>query len=78
MLLKDRYDRGVAEGEAIGIAKGEAIGIAKGEAIGVAKGEAIGEAKANRKNAQNLKRLGVDKETISKATGLTAEEIEAL
>ena len=58
MLLKDRYDRGVAEGEA--------------------KGEARGEAKANRKNAQNLKNLGVDIDTISKATGLTVEEIEAL
>lgn len=66
MLLKDRYDRGVAEGEAIGIAKGEAIGVAKGEA------------KANRMNAQNLKNLGVDIDTISKATGLTVEEIEAL
>ena len=54
VLAKDNFDRGVAEGEA------------------------IGEAKANRKNAENLKRLGVDTDTISKATGLTAEEIEAL
>jgi len=50
----------------------------KGEAIGIAKGEAIGEAKANRKNAENLKRMGIDTDTISKATGLTAEEIKAL
>ena len=82
VLIKGGYDRGVSEGEAIGIAKGEAIGIAKGEAIGIAKGEAIGiakgEAKANRKSALNLKSLGVDIETISKATGLTAEEIEGL
>ena len=49
-------------------------GVSEGEAIGIAKGEA----KANRKNAQNLKNLGIDIETISKATGLTAEEIEAL
>ena len=82
VLLKGSFERGVSEGEAIGIAKGEAIGIAKGEAIGIAKGEAIGiakgEAKANRKSALNLKSLGVDIETISKATGLTAEEIEGL
>ena len=45
---------------------------------GIAEGETIGEAKANRKNAQNLKNLGVDIDTISKATGLTVEEIEAL
>ena len=70
VLLKGSFERGISEGEAIGIAKGEAIGIAKGEAIG--------EAKANRKSALNLKSLGVDIETISKATGLTAEEIEAL
>ena len=49
-------------------------GVSEGEAIGIAKGEA----KANRKNAQNLKNLGIDIETISKATGLTAEEIEGL
>ena len=54
VLAKDNFDRGIAEGEA------------------------IGEAKANRKNAENLKMLGVDTDTISKATGLTAEEIKAL
>ena len=62
VLLKGSFERGVSEGEALGIAKGEAIG----------------EAKANRKSAQNLKNLGIDIETISKATGLTAEEIETL
>ena len=62
VLLKGSFERGVSEGEALGIAKGEAIG----------------EAKANRKSAQNLKNLGIDIETISKATGLTAEEIQAL
>lgn len=49
-------------------------GVSEGEAIGIAKGEA----KANRKNAQNLKNLGIDIETISKATGLTVEEIQSL
>lgn len=54
VLLKDRYDRGKAEG------------LAEGEAI------------TSRKHALNLKNLGVDIDTISKATGLTAKEIEAL
>lgn len=54
VLLKDRYDRGKAEG------------LAEGEDI------------TSRKNALNLKNLGVDIDTISKATGLTAKEIEAL
>ncbi len=52
----------------------ERKGRAEGEAIGIAKGERD----EKLRNAKNLKTLGVDVETISKATGLTKEEIENL
>ena len=42
------------------------------------KGRADGERETNLRNAKNFKALGVDVETISKATGLTKEEIENL
>ena len=66
--------KGRAEGEAIGMQKGEAIGRQKGEVIGRQKGER----EEKLRNAKNLKSLGVDVETISKATGLSADEIEKL
>ena len=42
------------------------------------KGRAEGERETNLRNAKNFKALGVVVETISKATGLTKEEIENL
>ena len=56
----------------------ERVLIRGGYKMGLAQGEAIGIEKTNRKNALNFKKLGVDIETISKATGLTIEEIESL
>ena len=56
----------------------ERVFIRGGFKMGMAQGEAIGIEKTNRKNALNFKKLGVDIETISKATGLTIEEIESL
>ena len=48
------------------------------ERKGRAEGRAEGERETNLRNAKNFKALGVDVETISKATGLTKEEIENL
>ena len=42
------------------------------------KGRAEGERNEKLRSAKNLKALGVDVETISKATGLTKDEIESL
>ena len=56
----------------------ERVLIRGGFKMGMAQGEAIGIEKTNRKNALNFKKLGVDIERISKATGLTIEEIESL
>ena len=48
------------------------------ERKGRAEGRAEGERDEKLRNAKNLKTLGVEVETISKATGLTKEEIENL
>ena len=56
----------------------ERKGRAEGRAEGRVEGRAEGERETNLRNAKNFKALGVDVETISKATGLTKEEIESL
>ena len=48
------------------------------ERKGRAEGRAEGERNEKLRSAKNLKALGVDVETISKATGLTKDEIESL
>ena len=54
----------------------------KGRAEGLAEGEVIGEARGARnekiENARNLKKCGVPVETISKALGLSIDEINSL
>lgn len=47
-------------------------------AFAEAKGEAIGAASAKKETAANLLKMGMAPESISKATGLTIEEIKAL
>jgi predicted transposase/invertase (TIGR01784 family) len=74
-----------------GMEKGEAIGMEKGEAIGMEKGEAERERlKAEKETAQAEKEAdrinvvikssdaGIPVETISKITGLTAEEVKKI
>jgi predicted transposase YdaD len=83
---KEGFVEGLAEGEKIGIEKGEKIGIEKGEKIGIEKGKAEGE-KIGIEKGEKLKAIGMAKtmkadgvpvDTISKYTGLTISEIEAL
>ncbi len=50
----------------------------EGEAIGFEKGRSEGVAQEKREIAKNLKELGVGTTEIIKATGLSAEEVEAL
>lgn len=47
-------------------------------AFAEAKGEAKGEAKAKKETAYNLVKMGMDPESIAKATGLTLEDIQIL
>ena len=49
-----------------------------GEEKGIKKGREEGREEKSREIAQNLKSLGLSLEDISKATGLTSEEIEQL
>ena len=65
-ILNERGRESFAEGEAIGLEKGRS------------EGEAIGAAQKQREIAKNLKSLGVGSAEIIKATGLSAEEVEAL
>lgn len=73
---------GKAEGLEVGRAEGRAEGLEVGRAAGRAEGLEVGRAEgvreANTCNAKNLKQLGVDFKTISKATGLSVEDIEKL
>ena len=77
-VQSDAFDaariEGHAEGRAVGIEEGRAVGIEEGRAVGIEEGRA----KEKHDIARNLRSLGVTLNDISKATGLTAEEIEAL
>ncbi len=69
-VQSDAFDAARIEGHA----EGRAVGIEEGRAVGIEEGRA----KEKHDIARNLKSLGVTLNDISKATGLTAEEIEAL
>lgn len=53
-------------------------GLAEGKAEGLAEGLAEGKAKEQRLIAANLKKQGIDIETIAQCTGLSVEEIDKL
>lgn len=74
MLYRAAENKGLAAGEAKGLAKG----LAKGKAQGLAEGLAEGEAKAQYIIAANLKKQGINAETIAQCTGLSIEEIDKL
>ena len=82
MSQNDTIETYRLEGRAAGIAEGRAVGIVEGEAIGLKRGEAIGLKKGEEKKAieiaKSLKNQGVNNMIISKASGLTVDEIEKL
>jgi predicted transposase/invertase (TIGR01784 family) len=71
---EEGIEKGREEGKAEGRAEGEAVGLEKGLEKGIEKGKL--EEKLT--TARNLKRFGVERETIAKATGLPVEEIDRL
>ena len=77
-----RYDeglrKGLAEGMEKGIAEGMQKGLEKGIEKGLEKGLEKGRAEERLQIARNMKQLGMPMEAIAGATGLTAEEINAL
>ena len=68
------YRVGVSCAKKEGIAEGHATGLAEGHAAGLAEGKL--EEKKNILN--NLLKINMDLDTISKVTGLTKDEIEKL
>lgn len=72
------YKNTIDYAEEKGIEKGMEKGIKIGEAKGLAKGLAKGKAQEQRQIAANLKKQGVDIETIAQCTGLSVEEISQL
>ena len=76
---QDMYDERRHMGE-INTARriGHEEGLAEGREEGRAEGREEGRAEAKMKTAKNLKQLGVDVETIAKATGLSKDVIENL
>ncbi|MGO4732902.1 hypothetical protein [Paenibacillus sp. 2KB_22] len=61
-----------------GLKKGMEEGIQKGIEEGIKEGIKEGEAESKRKIALNMLTLGLDHETIVKATGLTSAELKAI
>ena len=72
------YKNTVDYAEEKGIEKGIEIGKAKGRIEGIAKGKAEGKAEEQRLIATNLKKQGINPETIAQCTGLSVEEIDRL
>lgn len=73
--------KGLARGLEEGLKKGLEEGLKKGLKEGLAKGREEGLQKAREQmmvSARNLKSLGVAKEIIVQATGLSPDEIERL
>ena len=78
----DGYDAGekdgFAKGEKSGFSKGEKSGFSRGEKSGFSKGEKSGEQKAAFEIARNMKKEKVAPDMISRITGLTMAEVNAL
>ncbi len=73
-LIDGSFNKGRAEGEAIGLVKGRAEGRAEGEAIGLEKGAYA----KNIDNARKMKAKGFSNQDIADVTGLSLSEIEDL
>ena len=54
------------------------LGLERGLIEGEARGKFLGLAEGKRETARNLRSMGLSIENISKATGLTVQEVEQL
>jgi hypothetical protein len=75
---REAKKEGKKEGKKIGEKLGERRGERRGLEIGERRGLEMGEEKARIETARELVRYGVDIDIISKATGLSRDEIEKL
>ena len=78
VLFDDGQKKGLEEGLKKGRAEGLAEGERKGRAEGLAEGERKGRAEGRVEVAHKLKQMGMSVADIAKATGLGAEDIEAM
>ena len=76
VTIEGAVEEGLAKGFEKGLAQGMEKGIAQGMEKGIEKGIEKGRTEGFIEVARNMKSLGISKELIIKATGLTAEEIE--
>ena len=65
-ILMDAIDEGLERGKILGLAEGKSLGLAEGSR------------QAKLETAKNLLHLGLSRENIAQATGLTKAEVEAL
>ena len=65
-ILMDAMDEGLERGKSLGLAEGKSLGLAEGSR------------QAKFETAKNLLHLGLSRENIAQATGLTKAEVEAL
>ena len=85
MSLKDLWDsystwkcanqEGLEQGKELGIAEGKTLGIAEGKELGIAEGKTLGIAEGKRQIARKMLSMGMSKEAVLEATGLTEEEL---
>ncbi len=61
-----------------GVERGKSLGLAEGMAEGEAKGRSEGSRQAKLETAKNLLNIGLSRENIAKATGLSRAEVEAI
>ena len=65
-ILMDAMDEGLERGKSLGLAEGKSLGLTEGAR------------QAKLETAKNLLHLGLSRENIAQATGLTKAEVEAL
>ena len=75
---RDGLSQGKAEGKAEGFSQGKAEGREEGKAEGKAEGISEGKNERNIEIAKNMLNEGIDINIITKCTGLTNEDINAL
>ena len=76
--FEDGMEKGKAEGMKDGIEQGMKKGKEEGMKHGIEKGKEEGKAEEQRLIATNLKKQGINIETIAQCTGLSLKEISGL
>jgi predicted transposase/invertase (TIGR01784 family) len=76
--MEYRYEEGVEKGKQEGLEKGKQAGLEEGLMKGKQEGLEEGVIKGKLQTATNMKKSGIDLQTIVDCTGLSMEEVENL